>query len=193
MTENSEQFESLKKKLQKRQALAERGHRGEAENARRTIERIRIYEQYGVKLEGVKLEGVLDIETKHRYTFEIGRSKDMMKLFVRCLSSICDISDMTYSKPSRSSIRVELTALQYADVLSLFNWHKANYERELTEFRRTFMSAYIGKHDLYTDRERKGGGDRKLTQEDIERIRRVRKLREAMSDNTYHKQLEASL
>lgn len=186
MTENCEQFESLKKKLQKLQALAERGYRGEAENARRAIERI--CEQYGVKL-----EDVLDIETKHRYTFEIGRSKDMMSLFVRCLSSICGISGMTYSKPSRSSIRVELTALQYADVQSLFNWHKANYERELAEFRRTFMNAYIGKHDLYTDRERKGGDDIELTQEDIERIRRVWKMREAMSDNTYHKQLEASL
>lgn len=186
MEANNEQLESLKKKLQKLQELAERGYRGEAENARRAIERI--CEQYGVKL-----EDVLDIETKHLYTFEIGRSKDMMSLFVRCLSTICDISGMTYSKPSRSSIRVELTALQYADVQSLFNWHKANYERELAEFRRTFMSAYILKHDLYTDKDRKGGDDRELTQEDIERIRRVWKMREAMSDNTYHKQLEASL
>ena len=186
MEANNEQLESLKKKLQKLQALAERGYRGEAENARRAIERI--CEQYGVKQ-----EDVLDIETKHRYTFEIGRSKDMMSLFVRCLSTICDISGMTYSKPSRSSIRVELTALQYADVQSLFNWHKANYERELAEFRRSFMSAYIVKHDIYTDKDRIGGDDRELTQEDIERIRRVWKMREAMSDNTYHKQLEASL
>lgn len=186
MTANREQYESLKKKLQKLQALAERGYQGEAENARRAIERI--CEQYGVKL-----EDVLDIATKHSYTFEIGRSKDMMNLLVRCISTICDIKGMTYSKPSRSSVRVELTALQYADVLSLFNWHKANYERELAEFRRTFMGAYIGKHDLYTDRERKGSDDKELTPDDIERIRRVWKMREAMSDNTYHKQLEAKL
>lgn len=186
MTENSEQFESLKKKLQKLQALAERGYKGEAENARRAIERI--CEQYGVNM-----EDVLDIETKHRYTFEIGRGRDMMNLFVRCLSSICDISGMTYARPSRSSIRIELTTLQYADTLSLFNWHKANYERELAEFRRTFMSAYVGKHDLYMDRERKGNDNKELTQEDIERIRRAWKMQEAMSDNTYHKQLEASL
>lgn len=165
MTENSEQFESLKKKLRKLQALAERGYGGEAENALRAIEHL--CEQYGVKL-----EDVLNIETKHRYTFEIGRSKDMMTLFVRCLSAICDISDMTYSKPSRSSIRVELTALQYVDVLNMFNWHKANYERELAEFRRTFMNAYITKHDLFTDKERKGGDGIELTQEDFERIRR---------------------
>lgn len=39
----------------------------------------------------------------------------------------------------------------------------------------------------------KGGDDIELTQEDIKRIRRVWKMREAMSDNTYYKQFEASL
>ena len=45
MTANSEQFESLKSKLQKLQALAERGYKGEADNAKRAIERI--CQQYG--------------------------------------------------------------------------------------------------------------------------------------------------
>lgn len=176
MTVSNEQYESLKKKLRKLQALAEQGCRGEAENARRAIERI--CEQYGLRL-----EDVLDIDTKHRYTFEIGRAKEMMNLFIRCLSAVCDTTDMGYWKPTRSSIKVELTALQYAEVASLFDWHKANYNRELEEFKNSFMSAYIGKHNLFFDEE--------LTEEDIERIRRVWKMREAMSDNTYHKQLEA--
>lgn len=183
MSENGK-YESLKKKLLKLQALAERGLGGEAENARRAIERI--CEQYGVKL-----EDVLDIETKHSYTLEIGRGKDMMQLFIRCISSVCDIKGMTYSKPTRSSIKIELTALQYADLSSLFDWHRANYKRELEEFRRSFMSAYIGKHDLFFDSEREGNSIDELTLEDIERLRRVLKMREAMSDNTYHKQLEA--
>lgn len=185
MTAGSEQYESLKAKLRKLQALAEQGYRGEAENARRAIERI--CEQYGVKL-----EDILDIDTKHRYTFEIGRAKEMMNLFIRCLSAICDTTDMGYWQPTRSSIRIELTALQYAEVSSLFGWHKDNYKRELDEFKQSFMSAYIGKHNLFFDNERNGGrNDKELTEEDIARIRRVWKMREAMSDNTYHKQLEA--
>lgn len=184
-TVSSEQYESLKKKLRKLQALAEQGYRGEAENARRAIERI--CEQYGLKI-----EDILDIETKHRYTFEIGRAKEMMNLFIRCLSAVCDTTDMGYWKPTRSSIKVELTALQYAEVSSLFGWHKENYKRELEEFERSFMSAYIGKHNLYFDEERNyKGDDEELTEEDIARIRRVLKMREAMSDNTYHKLLEA--
>ena len=183
MTANSEQFESLKSKLQKLQALAERGYKGEADNAKRAIERI--CQQYGVKV-----EDVLDIETKRPYRFEIGRGKDMMNLFIRCISATCDTEGMRYWKPTRSSIEIDMTALQYADTLSLFNWHKSNYQRELEEFRRTFMGAYIGKHDLYFDKERGGKDVSELTLEDIERIRRMWKMQDAMSDNTYHKQLE---
>lgn len=137
MTHDNEQFESLKSKLQKLQALAERGCQGEANNARRAIERI--CQQYGVKL-----EEVLDIETKHAYTFEIGRNKEMMNLFIRCLCSVCDISGMTYTQPTRSAIRIELTALQYADISSLFNWHKANYKREFDDFKRSFSRLISG-------------------------------------------------
>nr|DAT92793.1 MAG TPA: Protein of unknown function (DUF2786) [Caudoviricetes sp.] len=183
MTANSEQFDSLKNKLQKLQALAERGYNGEAENAKRAIERI--CQQYGIRM-----EDVLDIETKHRYTFEIGRKKDMVSLFLRCLSAICDTTGMKYTQLTRSSIRIELTALQYADVLSLFNWHKANYQQEYEEFKRTFMGAYVSKHDLYFDKERGGKDVSELTLEDIERIRRMWKMQDAMSNNTYHKQLE---
>lgn len=183
MTRNSEQYESLKKKLQKLQALAERGYQGEAENARRAIERI--CEQYGVKI-----EDVLDIDTKRPYRFEIGRSKDMMNLFIRCLSSVVDTTGMRYWKPTRSSIEIDITALQYADTLSLFNWHKANFDREVKEFQRSFMNAYIGKHDLYLDKEREGSDIDELTLEDIERLRRVWKMRDAMSNRTYRKQLE---
>ena len=186
MTQDSEQFESLKSKLQKLQALAERGCQGEANNARRAIERI--CQQYGVKL-----EEVLDIETKHAYTFEIGRNKEMMNLFIRCLCSVCDISGMTYTQPTRSAIRIELTAMQYADISSLFNWHKANYKREFDDFKRSFMSAYIGKHNLYFDDERSGSRNREdLTPEDMERIWKAWKIQEAMSNNTYRKQLEAN-
>lgn len=186
MKTNNEQYENLKKKLLKLQALVERGYNGEAENASRAIERI--CKQYGLKL-----EDILDIETKHRYTFEIGRKKEMMNLFIRCLSAVCDTSNMRYWKPTRSSIKIELTALQYAEVASLFDWHKANYNRELAEFKNSFMSAYISKHNLFFNEERNGNVSDELTQEDIERIRRVWKMREAMSNNTYHKQLESRL
>lgn len=55
------------------------------------------------------------------------------------------------------------------------------------------MSAYIGKHNLYFDDERSGSRKREdLTPEDMERIWKAWKIQEAMSNNTYRKQLEAN-
>lgn len=185
MKDNDPKYESLKAKLRKLQALAEKGCYGEAQAARHAIETL--CAKYGISM-----EDVLDFGKKRVYTFEIGRGKDMMHLFIRCLDNVCCTDGMKYSKPTRSSIRIELTALAYAEVSALFDWHKQNFERELKQIREDFMSAYIGKHNLLFDTERSetASGD-KLTEEDITRIRRVWKLREAMSDNSYHKMIEA--
>ena len=74
------EYESLKSKLQKLQALVDRGEAGEAENAQRAIERL--CSEYGINL-----DEVLDFASKRKYTFEVGRAKDMLQLFMRCLSA----------------------------------------------------------------------------------------------------------
>ena len=186
MDKNSKEYESLQAKLKKLLALAEQGVGGEAINARRLLEKL--CEQHGISV-----EELLDRETKHRYTFEIGRSKEMMQIFVRCLAKVVDIENMTYRQPTRSSISIEVTALQRAEILSLFNWHKSNYTQELEEFKRNFLSAYIGKHDLYFESDSNESKDiEELTEEDIARIHRVCAMSEAMSNNYYYKQLEVN-
>lgn len=185
MDKNSKKYESLQAKLKKLLALAEKGVGGEAVNARRLLEKL--CEQHGISV-----EELLDRETKHSYTFEIGRAKEMMQLFVRCLDKVADIDDMEYSQPTRSSIRISVTAMQRAELLSLFNWHKVNYLHELKEFKQNFMAAYVGKHNLYFEQGGKtnNSSSEELTEEDIARIRRVLAMREAMSDNHYYKQLD---
>lgn len=184
MDKNSKEYESLQSKLKKLLALAEQGVGGEAINARRLLEKL--CEQHGISV-----EELLDRETKHRYTFEIGRSKEMMQIFVRCLAKVVDIENMTYTQPTRSSISIEVTAFQRAEILSLFNWHKSNFTHELDEFKQNFLSAYIGKHNLYFEQgETNNSSSEELTKEDVARIRRVWAMREAMSDNHYYKQLD---
>lgn len=186
MDKDSKEYKSLLVKLKKLLTLAEQGVGGEAINARKLLERL--CEQHGMSV-----EELLDRETKHRYTFEIGRSKEMMKLFVCCLAKVVDIEDMTYRQPTRSSISIEVTALQRAEILSLFNWHKSNFTHELEEFKQNFLSAYIGKHDLYFEqRETNNNSCEELTEEDIARIRRVCAMRVTMSNNCYYKQLEVN-
>lgn len=186
MDKNNKEYESLKTKIKKLLALAEQGVGGEAVNARKLLERL--CEQHSVSI-----EELLDRETKHRYTFEVGRSKEMMQIFVRCLAKVVDIENMTYTQPTRSSISIEVTAFQRAEILSLFNWHKSNFTQELEEFKHNFLSAYIGKHDLYFEQgETNNSSCEELTREDIARIRRVWAMREAMSDHYYYKQLEVN-
>lgn len=186
MEKDSKEYESLLTKLKKLMALADRGVAGEAKNARHLLEKL--CNQYDIDI-----EELLDIDTKHSYTFEIGKAKDMMQLFIRCLDKVVDIEGMKYTKPTRSSIRISVTAMQRAELLSLFNWHKANYLHELEEFKENFRSAYIGKHNLYYSRIEKTNNSsiEELTDEDIARIRKVLAMREAMTDNYYHKQLES--
>jgi len=179
------EYESLKSKLQKLQALVDRGEAGEAENAQRAIERL--CSEYGINL-----DEVLDFASKRKDTFEVGRAKDMLQLFMRCLSAaVCSTEGLTYCRPTKSSIRINsLTTLEYAEVLGMFNWHKSNYKRELEEFKKTFYNAYVGKHNLYFGEERQGVSVEELSEEDIKRLRRIFAMREAMSDQTYRKQLE---
>lgn len=178
-------YERIKSKLRKLLALAERGVNGEAENAKKAIERI-------CKEYGINIEDFFDTNKIGQYVFKVGQGKDMMNLFARCVSYVCgDIKDMTYRRISRSSIELEVTSMQYAEILSLFNWHKGNYEREIKDFKKNFMSAYVGKHDLYVQKERDGDRDiNDMTTEELQRLLKVLKLKNAMSDNTYRKQLE---
>ena len=183
MKTEDRKYESIKSRLRKLLALADRGYQGEAENAKNAIERI-------CKEYGIRIEELFDIEKKYKYKIEIGRSRDMMNLFIRCLSSICDIKGMTYYKPTRSSIVIELTSMQYAEIISLYNWHKGNYLREMRDFKKNFMSAYVGKHDLFLERERQGNHNfEDLTQEELNNMIKVLKIKEAMSDNIYRKQI----
>lgn len=124
MDKNSNQYESIKQKLLKLQALAEKGYRGEADAAKRAIERI--CAQYGVTL-----EEVLCVDQPQRYEFEIGRYKYMLTLFCQCHGVVTGIGQLSYYKRSRNRIAVDLTPLQYAELSSLFEWHKANFLKDL--------------------------------------------------------------
>lgn len=183
--ENNKSYESIRTKLRKLQALAERGEAGEAMNARRAIERM--CEQYGIKL-----EDLYDNVTLHWYTFNIGRDKNSMALFIRCLEQITNITDeMHYVRLTRSAIKAELPAYAYAELKGLLEWHKENYKQELEAFKDNFFLAYIKRHNLLMRVEGQSSTDeRELTAEDIERILKINAISRNMSNNTYHKQLE---
>ena len=120
--------ESIKDKLRKLAALAERGMEGEAANAKRAIERI--CQQYGIRLEDM-LE-----EDKKRYHIRVGRNPMQRQLFNQCYGVVVGTGKITYWNISRDTIAVELTPLQYAELVSMWEWHQSNFTRDLEEMQK---------------------------------------------------------
>lgn len=190
MDKNSNQYESIKQKLLKLQALAEKGYKGEADAAKRAIERI--CAQYGVTL-----EEVLCVEQLQRYAFEIGRYKYMLTLFCQCHGVVTGKHEMSYCKRSRNTIAVDLTPLQYAELSSLFEWHKANFLKDLAAMQDTIMEAYINKHNIFralSDEERaeRDAREEELTPAKLRRLQAILAMQSELGNNTYHKQLEVA-
>lgn len=186
MDKNSQQYENITRKLRNLLRLAEQGVQGEAVNARRLFDSL--CDKYGLTI-----EDIIDTEKRKRYTFEIGRNKDLLTLFVQCHGVVTGEKSLSYYQKSRSEIRVDLTAYQYAELSALWAWHKANYKREREALLKSITEAYISKHRLY--RARVGDDelaleDYELTAEELERLAQVAAMRGAMSDRTYIKMLE---
>lgn len=185
MNKNDKQYESLKSKLKKLVALAERGYRGEADNARRLIEKL--CQQYGVSLEDVMCE-----TAPKRCVFDIGRGKCYQALFMQCYAKVTGKKEITYIQLSRSKISVELTPLEYADLLGLFAWHKVHFDRDLEDLKQTMLEAYVNKHDLFRNTSGEEEEDFKpLTPERLEKIRKIMAMQMSLSDETYTKMIES--
>ena len=179
----SEQYESIKNKLKKLLALAERGVQGEAENARRLLEKL-------CKEHGISIEELLDENQKKWYGFNIGRRKVYKDLFSQCYFMITDTSTMPYKSLSQSKIAVELTAMQYAELVSLYEWHKANFNKDLEELEKNITLAYCRKHRIFSHSESDDNDSEELSPEDIERIWKIIHLQESLNDNHYRKMIE---
>ena len=177
------EYESIKAKLKKLLALAERGVQGEAENARRLLEKL--CNEYGISI-----DELLDENKKEWHIFDVGKDKTYKDLFAQCYFSIVDEISMSYKSVSRSKIAIELTAMQYAELVNLYEWHKANFIKDLEDLKENILLAYCRKHSLYSKKESDDNKSSELSPEDIERLWKIMRLQESLNDNQYHKLLE---
>ena len=185
MDKNSNQYESIKQKLLKLQALAEKGEQGEAANAKRAIERL--CAQYGITL-----DEVLCVEQPQRYEFEIGRYGYMLTLFTHCHGVVTNQRTMSYRRRSRSKIAVDLTPLQYAELCNLFDWHKANFLKDLEAMQQTIIEAYVNKHNLFAQCDDDDLPELELTPAKLRHLQAILAMQGELGDNKYYKMLEAA-
>ncbi|MCM1318763.1 MAG: hypothetical protein NC217_00040 [Muribaculaceae bacterium] len=179
----SSNYESIKTKLKKLLALAERGEGGEARNARILLDRQ--CEHYGISV-----DALLDTEKKKFYKFNIGARKIDITLFTQCYCSLKDEKQLPYRLLSKSVIVVELTAYEFAELRSMFEWHKANFKKDLEQTIDALMLSYCDKHDLSSKGSQHEDLAKPLTKEDILRIKRAMAMRDNLNDNHYRKMIE---
>lgn len=178
------QYESIKNKIKKLMTLAGRGVQGEAENARRLLEKL-------CKEYDISPEELLDENQKKWHIFDIGRNKIYKVLFSQCYFSIIKGNTMPYKSVSQSKIAVELTAMQYAELIGLYEWHKANFKRDFEEMKKNVFTAYCRKHKLYHIEDNQA--DIKisdLTPKELERLWKIVHLQEYLNDTHYHKLID---
>lgn len=177
-------FESVMDKLRKLQRLAERGERGEARNARAAIERL--CAKYGIRLEELAEE-----QTK-KYRFEVGQNGTIRNLFLQCYCKVMNVEKVSYWEEGKANVIIELTALQYAELSSLWDWHKEHFKRELEETREALFIAYCQKHKIYPETSTESESQpHELTAKEKARLLRAMLMQDGLSDERYQKQLES--
>lgn len=142
-------YESIKSKIRKLHALAVGGTAGEARNAQKLLDKL--CAEYGITL-----DEILDQESKKWYSFYVGGKKIHRKLFFQCYFKITNQSNISYRQVygEKATIEVELTAYEYVEIKSLFEWHKTNFQRDLETMMQTLIDAYCSKHSLFSTRRR---------------------------------------
>lgn len=178
-----ENIESIKDKLLKLKNLAERGCQGEAIAAQRALENM--LKKYGLTL------GDICNDKLQWHWIKTGKGKDAKELLFQCFFQITDKSNCNYKEAKRySEIGFELTSAQYADLMSLFEFHYNQFKREREKLLKNLYKAYISKHEIWNktdvpDEDKPN----KRKPIDTEELRSILMLVNSFEDVYYHKQL----
>ena len=178
-----ENYETIKSKILKLHELALRGEHEEAKNAQRHLDNM--LSKYNLSLDRILAEN----NNKKSRCFIIRSFYD--KLFFQCVFQVLDISKFSYKELKKGHYYIEMTDLEYAELISLFEWHKQNYKKEYDKMIKSFTSAYIQKHEIWnktdsTDEEDLNDDRNEI---DYEEIKRIIALENSISDKKYVKMI----
>jgi hypothetical protein len=180
-----ENIELIKDRILKIKNLAESGCQGEAIAAQRALERL--LEKYDLSL-----DDICDDRPEWRW-IKTGRSKDVKEILFQCFFQITDKSDCKYRELKQyGEIGFELTSAQYADLMSLFEFHSKQFKIERDKLLKNLCKAYIHKHEIWHKTDTPDNDEetqRKRKPIDVDELRYILFLVNSFEDVTYHKQL----
>ncbi len=181
-----EKYESIKSKILKLRELALRGEHEEAKNAQRHLDNM--LSKYNLSLDKILAEK----NNKKSRFFIIKSFYD--KLFFQCVFQVLNLSTLAYKESKKGHYYIEMTELEYAELISLFEWHKTNYKIEYDKIVKSFCTAYIRKHAIWrrtkpTEEELAELNDDINDEIDFEEINRIIALEQSISDKKYNKMI----
>lgn len=171
-------METIKEKLRKIMALADRGDAGEAIAAQHRLNVL-------LSKYNLTTEDLFDESLKKR-KFKVRR--DEWVIFVQVLASIIGVryKDMWYMRGKRSEVYIELTDGEYVDVAQQVEFYCKQYKKELTKSVQALQTAYVHKHNLFNkDSSESSSVNRISRAEYLELIGMISRLENV----TYRKQL----
>jgi len=162
--------ESVRSRLLKIQALAERGVGGEAEAAKRMLEDL-------CEEHGISVEDLTSLEVKF-FAFT-AKSPYHKKLLQQVCFHVLESSTITVVEDSsKPTVHVKMTEIQHLDVESCFNFYKEAWNEALSEF----FTAFIHKHNIF------GPQAGLVTQEvDQERMQRLLRAMKGIGGSSWTK------
>ena len=178
--------ESVLEKLKKIARLAEQGCKGEADTARRLLEKQ--LAEYGLTM-----EDILD-DAKQTRTFRYSNKQEFrlfMAVIVHHFGSKSEEFETARVNKRGKELHVELTDLDFADFAPEWDYYRQSLARELRKTEEAFLVAFVNKFALFdiTPKESAGTDGDKMSEKDLERIRRALGLISSIEANPYRKLL----
>lgn len=188
MKQNKLPDESVLEQLRKIARLAEQGYKGEADTARRLLEK-RLAEY------GLTMEDILD-DAKQTRTFRYSNKQEFrlfMAVIVHHFGSKSEEFETARVNKRGKELYVELTDLDFADFAPEWDYYRQSLARELRKTEEAFLVAFVNKFDLFDITPKDSADnkdDDKMSEKDLERIRRALGLISSIEANPYRKLLE---
>jgi hypothetical protein len=173
-------MELIIEKLKKVKELADRGEAGEALVAREKLHIL--LNKYGLSIEDLE-----DVQI-HQYKFKYVTAAEM-DIIIQCLTKVLDKPRLSYSyyKDKKKEFFVKMTEWQYIEAKGLIEFHVKQFRKELKAQMKALVSAYVNKHDLFSQTKSDDPG-REMTPEEMERLISIYN---SLGDKFFQKQLQS--
>lgn len=170
---------NVRDRIRKIMELSKRGVGGESDNARSFVHKL--CKKYGVSVQ--ELSDTCELRPR---LFKIGADRNIRDLFFQVVFKVTDSTSIEY-KEYRNLIQIELSSLDFLEVSQMFDWHKKNYLKNLSEMKRVLLSAYMSKHALFPEHSKKL---EVLSDEDYDELRKIVQVENLINNDCYHKCLK---